>query len=173
MKLSCSLLLTADFGYGRGKGGKLPITASRKSVTVRNVCKTTANYVVVTNSHEMEAKLPYTWPIPRTREGSERTGRKLSNRASCDRCKVVCYTRNACACRLIQGISESRTIYGLHNCPISDELIFLELSGRANSLQYWQTIISFCHNTQIWLKDRQTDRIATPILCVALHAVAR
>ena len=40
-------------------------------------------------------------------------------------------------------------------------------------LRYWQTIISFRHNTRICQTDGQMDRIVTAIPCVALHAVTR
>ena len=53
----------------------------------------------------------------------------------------------------------------------------LEISLFRMVLRYWQTIISFCHNTRVWQTDRrtdrQTDRIATAIPYVALHAVAQ
>ena len=57
----------------------------------------------------------------------------------------------------------------------------LEISAFRKVLRYWQTIISFCHNTRIWQTDRwmdrqtdgRTERIATAIPCVALHADAQ
>ena len=40
--------------------------------------------------------------------------------------------------------------------PVGVEI--LEISLFRMVLRYWQTIISFCHNTRIWQTDRQTHR---------------
>jgi len=46
--------------------------------------------------------------------------------------------------------------------PIPIGVERLEISLFRMVLRYWQTTISFCHNTCIW----QMDRIETAILCV-------
>ena len=40
----------------------------------------------------------------------------------------------------------------------------LEISLFRMVLRYWPTIISFCQNTRVWQRDRQTNRIATAFI---------